>query len=36
MDLELVERRGYVRMLAQRIQTENQAFEALTGQLRRG
>jgi hypothetical protein len=36
MDLDVGERRTYVRMLAQRIETENQAFETLTERLRRG
>jgi hypothetical protein len=36
MSLDLGERRAYVRMLAQRIETENQAFETLSERLRRG
>lgn len=36
MSLDLGERRVYVRMLAQRIEAENQAFETLNERLRRG
>jgi hypothetical protein len=36
MGLDVGERRAYVRMLAQRIEEENQAFEALSERLRRG
>jgi hypothetical protein len=36
MGLDLDERRSYVQMLAQRVEEENQAFEALSEQLRRG
>jgi hypothetical protein len=36
MGLDLGERRAYVRMLAQRIETENRAYESLTERLRRG
>jgi len=35
MALPLGERRMYVRMLAQRVEAENQAFETLSEQLRR-
>ncbi len=36
MELDVGERQTYVRMLAQRIEAENQAFEALSERLRRG
>jgi hypothetical protein len=36
MGLDVSERRTYVRLLGQRIETENQAFETLTERLRRG
>lgn len=36
MNLDIGERRVYVQMLAQRIEDENQSFEALREQLMRG
>ncbi len=36
MALDLAERRSYLRMLAGRIEAENQAFEALSERLTRG
>ena len=36
MDLDVGERQTYVRMMAQRIAEDNQAFEALSERLKRG
>jgi hypothetical protein len=35
MDLDVGERRAYIQMLAQRIEEENDAFEALSRRLKR-